>query len=143
MTFKCAVVNLPFGGGKGGITVDPKELSPFELERLSRGYIDAMADFIGPDVDIPAPDVYTNEMIMGWMVDQYSIIKRQIAPAVITGKPLTMGGKPGEGQGDCHGGLFYYGGDFAQARFEWLARYYDRGSAGFWQCRCYYRRVAF
>ena len=97
MTFKCAVVNLPFGGGKGGVTVDPKELSPFELERLSRGYIDAMADFIGPDVDIPAPDVYTNEMIMGWMVDQYSIIKRQIAPAVITGKPLTMGGSLGEG----------------------------------------------
>ena len=71
MTFKCAVANLPFGGGKGGITVNPKELSPFELERLSRGYIDAVADFIGPDIDIPAPDVYTNQMIMGWMVDQY------------------------------------------------------------------------
>ena len=106
MTFKCAVANLPFGGGKGGITVDPKSLSPFELERLSRGYIDAVADFIGPDVDIPAPDVYTNEMIMGWMVDQYSIIKRQIAPAVITGKPLTMGGSLGRDKATAMGAFF-------------------------------------
>lgn len=95
MTFKCAVVDLPFGGGKGGITVNPKELSKAELERLSRGYINAVADFIGPDTDIPAPDVYTNAMIMGWMMDQYSIIKRQIVPAVITGKPLSMGGSLG------------------------------------------------
>lgn len=95
MTFKCAVLNLPFGGGKGGITVDPKALSKLELERLSRGYIDAIADFIGPDVDILAPDVYTNAMIMGWMMDQYSIIRRQISPAVVTGKPLTMGGSVG------------------------------------------------
>ncbi|MDE2798774.1 MAG: Glu/Leu/Phe/Val dehydrogenase [Gemmatimonadota bacterium] len=106
MTFKCAVANLPFGGGKGGITVDPKSLSPFELERLSRGYIDAVADFIGPDVDIPAPDVYTNEMIMGWMVDQYGIIKRQIAPAVITGKPLTMGGSLGRDKATAMGAFF-------------------------------------
>jgi glutamate dehydrogenase/leucine dehydrogenase len=73
MTIKCAVLDLPFGGAKGGITVDPKQLSKLELERLSRGYIDAVADFIGPDVDIPAPDVYTNKLIMGWMVDEYSI----------------------------------------------------------------------
>jgi glutamate dehydrogenase (NADP+) len=92
MTFKCAALNLPYGGAKGGITVDPKNLSRFELERLSRGYIDAIADFIGPDIDIPAPDVYTNQMIMGWMMDQYSTIKRKIIPAVITGKPLSMGG---------------------------------------------------
>ena len=95
MTFKCALLNLPFGGGKGGITLDPKELSKSELERLSRGYIDAIADFIGPDVDILAPDVYTNATIMGWMMDQYSIIQRQISPAVVTGKPLTMGGSQG------------------------------------------------
>ena len=106
MTFKCAVANLPFGGGKGGITVNPKELSPFELERLSRGYIDAVADFIGPDVDIPAPDVYTNQMIMGWMVDEYSIIKRQITPAVITGKPLTMGGSLGRDTATAMGAFF-------------------------------------
>jgi glutamate dehydrogenase (NADP+) len=95
MTFKCAVLDLPYGGGKGGITVNPKELSRFELERLSRNYIDAIADFIGPDRDIPAPDVYTNPMIMGWMMDQYSTIARKIVPAVITGKPLSMGGSLG------------------------------------------------
>ena len=95
MTFKCAAVNLPFGGAKGGITLNPKELSKFELERLSRGYVNAIADFIGPDVDIPAPDVYTNPMIMGWMMDQYSIIRRKLSPAVITGKPLGMGGSQG------------------------------------------------
>jgi glutamate dehydrogenase (NADP+) len=95
MTFKCAALGLPFGGAKGGITLNPKELSKFELERLSRGYIDALADFIGPDLDIPAPDVYTNPMIMGWMMDQYSMIHRRITPAVVTGKPISMGGSLG------------------------------------------------
>ena len=95
MTFKCALLNLPFGGAKGGITVNPKELSKAELERLSRGYIEAIADFIGPDIDILAPDVYTNEMIMGWMMDQYSIIRRKICLGVVTGKPTTMGGSEG------------------------------------------------
>ncbi|MEM7066492.1 MAG: Glu/Leu/Phe/Val dehydrogenase [Cyanobacteria bacterium P01_B01_bin.77] len=95
MTFKCAALNLPFGGAKGGITLNPKELSKAELERLSRGYIDAIANFIGPDTDIPAPDVYTNPMIMGWMMDQYSIIRQQRSPAVITGKPVALGGSVG------------------------------------------------
>ena len=95
MTFKCAALGLPFGGGKGGVAVDPKELSTAELERLSRGYIDAVADFIGPDVDIPAPDVATNAMVMGWMMDQYATITRRIEPGVITGKPLSMGGSLG------------------------------------------------
>lgn len=95
MTFKCAVLNLPFGGGKGGITLNPKMLSRMELERLSRGYIDAIADFIGPDVDILAPDVYTNPMIMGWMMDQYSVIRRKISRAIVTGKPLALGGSEG------------------------------------------------
>ncbi|MBD1806025.1 Glu/Leu/Phe/Val dehydrogenase [Microcoleus sp. FACHB-SPT15] len=106
MTFKCAALNLPFGGGKGGITVDPKALSKLELERLSRGYIDAIADFIGPDVDILAPDVYTNAMIMGWMMDQYSIIRRQISPAVVTGKPITMGGSLGRDGATATGAFF-------------------------------------
>lgn len=106
MTFKCAVLNLPFGGAKGGITVDPKALSKLELERLSRGYVDAIADFIGPDVDILAPDVYTNAMIMGWMMDQYSIIRRQISPAVVTGKPLTMGGSVGRDGATATGAFF-------------------------------------
>ena len=95
MTFKAALLNLPFGGAKGGITINPKELSKQELERLSRGYIEAIADFMGPDVDILAPDVYTNSTIMGWMMDQYSIIRRQISPASVTGKPLAMGGSQG------------------------------------------------
>ncbi len=95
MTMKCAVMNLPFGGGKGGIAVDPKTLSPSELERLSRAYIDAVADFIGPDTDIPAPDVNTNPRIMGWMMDQYRIINRAEVRGVITGKPLEMGGSAG------------------------------------------------
>ena len=106
MTFKCAVLNLPFGGGKGGITLNPKALSKLELERLSRGYIDAIADFIGPDVDILAPDVYTNSMIMGWMMDQYSVIRRQFSPAVVTGKPLTMGGSIGRDGATATGAFF-------------------------------------
>jgi glutamate dehydrogenase (NADP+) len=95
MTFKCALLDLPFGGAKGGIIVDPKKLSKAELERLSRGYIDAIVNFVGPDIDILAPDVYTNSMIMGWMMDQYSIIHRKIIPGVVTGKPITMGGSQG------------------------------------------------
>jgi len=106
MTFKCAAVNLPFGGAKGGITLNPKELSKLELERLSRGYVDAIASFIGPDLDIPAPDVYTNPMIMGWMMDQYSIIKGMRSPAVITGKPVSMGGSLGRNTATGTGAFF-------------------------------------
>ena len=106
MTIKTAVVDLPFGGGKGGITVDPKSLSLHEVERLSRGYVDLIADAIGPDVDIPAPDVYTNPMIMGWMMDQWSTIKRARTPAVITGKPLSLGGSLGRDTATADGGFF-------------------------------------
>jgi len=95
MTIKCAVVGLPFGGAKGGITVNPKALSPMELERLSRVYIRVLADFIGPHRDIPAPDVYTNSRIMGWMMAEYEAIKRTHAPDVITGKPIELGGSVG------------------------------------------------
>lgn len=95
MTTKCAVMGLPFGGGKGGISVDPKNLSPAEMERLSRAYIDQVADFIGPDTDIPAPDVNTNPRVMGWMADQYRIITRAHRPDVITGKPVEVGGSAG------------------------------------------------
>ncbi len=106
MTCKCAVVGIPFGGAKGGITVDPHGLSHMELERLSRGFIQQVADFIGPDVDIPAPDVYTNARIMGWMMDEYSKIKRQHSPAVITGKPIPLGGSLG--RDDATGRGAYY-----------------------------------
>jgi glutamate dehydrogenase (NADP+) len=107
MTFKCAALDLPFGGAKGGITVNPKTLSRMELERLSRGYIDAIADFIGPNVDSLAPDVYTNPMIMGWMMDQYNIITRQIAPTgVVTGKPISLGGSLGRETATALGAFF-------------------------------------
>ena len=95
MTIKCSVIGIPFGGAKGGITVDPKQLSRLELERLSRSYIDSVKNFIGPDTDIPAPDVYTNAMIMGWMMDEYSKITGQYTPSVITGKPIPLGGSYG------------------------------------------------
>lgn len=103
MTFKCAALDLPFGGGKGGITVDPKELSLLELERLSRGYIERIADFIGPDVDIPAPDVATNELVIGWMSDQYNEIHRELCPAALTGKPISLGGSQGRATATADG----------------------------------------
>ena len=108
MTIKCAVVGIPFGGGKGGVIVDPKHLSRLELERLSRGYINAIADFIGPNRDIPAPDVYTNAMIMGWMMDEYSKIVRQATPAVITGKPIALGGSQGREDATGRGGILLH-----------------------------------
>jgi glutamate dehydrogenase (NADP+) len=106
MTFKCAVVGIPYGGGKGGVTVNPKELSLLEIERLSRGYMSAIADFIGPDVDIPAPDVYTNSMIMGWMADEYSNISRAYTPAIVTGKPVELGGSLGREEATGRGGFY-------------------------------------
>lgn len=106
MTIKCAVMDLPFGGAKGGVAVNPKELSRLELERLSRSYIRGIADIIGPKRDIPAPDVYTNATIMGWMADEYSQIKRQQLPGVITGKPIHLNGSLGRvaatGRGALH-----------------------------------------
>jgi len=106
MTFKCAVMNLPYGGGKGAVQVDPRKLSKAELERLSRAYMQAFARIIGPDRDIPAPDVYTNSMIMGWMADEYAQIVGQHQPAVITGKPLALGGSLGRGDATARGGYY-------------------------------------
>ncbi len=106
MTFKCALVGVPFGGAKGGVIVDPKSLSRLEVERLSRGFIEQIADFIGPNTDIPAPDVYTNAMIMGWMMDEYSKIVRRYTPDIITGKPVALGGSVG--REDATGRGAYY-----------------------------------
>ncbi len=106
MTFKCAVMNLPYGGGKGAVQVDPRALSRAELERLSRSYVQAFAGMIGPDRDIPAPDVYTNSMIMGWMADEYSSMVRQPSPAVITGKPIPLGGSLGRDDATARGGYY-------------------------------------
>lgn len=103
MTFKCAVVGLPYGGGKGGVICDPKELSAGELERLSRGYIQAIAPIVGPEKDIPAPDVYTNSQIMAWMMDEFCKIRQYNAFGVITGKPLKVGGSLGRNEATARG----------------------------------------
>ncbi|HMN19416.1 MAG TPA: Glu/Leu/Phe/Val dehydrogenase [Candidatus Moranbacteria bacterium] len=92
MTWKTAVANIPLGGAKGGVIVDPRSLSEGELERLSRGYMRAIFAIVGPEIDIPAPDVYTDARIMGYMLDEYEIISRHHAPGIITGKPLALGG---------------------------------------------------
>ncbi len=95
MTWKCAVVNIPFGGAKGGIICDPKNMSRGELERMTRRYTAELIEFIGPEKDVPAPDVNTNEQTMAWMMDTYSMHMRQTVTAVVTGKPLNMGGSRG------------------------------------------------
>jgi glutamate dehydrogenase/leucine dehydrogenase len=92
MALKCAVMNIPFGGAKGGVAVNPLELSRLDLENVTRGYIRAIADHIGPFKDIPAPDVYTDEQIMAWILDEYERIRREHVPAVVTGKPPELGG---------------------------------------------------
>ena len=106
MTWKTAITNLPLGGGKGGVICDPKKMSQAELERLSRGYVRAAYDFIGPEIDVPAPDVYTTPQIMAWMMDEYEKIARHSAPGVITGKPLENGGSLGRGDATARGGMY-------------------------------------
>lgn len=106
MGIKCAIVNIPYGGGKGGVIVNPKELSRGELERLSRAYARAFADVIGPHIDIPAPDVYTDAQIMAWILDEYEKIHKGHFPAVITGKPLELGGSLGRDNATALGGVY-------------------------------------
>src|SRR6201982_2682488 len=95
MTWKCAVVNIPFGGAKGGIICDPKKMSQGELERMTRRYTAELMEFIGPEKDVPAPDMNTNEQTMAWMMDTYSMHMRQTVTAVVTGKPINIGGSRG------------------------------------------------
>ena len=106
MTMKCAVMNLPYGGAKGAVQVNPHTLSKSEIERLARAYVQAFARTIGPDRDIPGPDVYTNSMIMGWMADEYASIVGYSTPAVITGKPITLGGSFGREDATARGGYY-------------------------------------
>jgi len=95
MTWKCAVVNIPFGGAKGGVICDPKKMSIGELERMTRRYTSELIEFIGPEKDVPAPDINTNEQTMAWIMDTYSMHMRQTVTAVVTGKPLNIGGSRG------------------------------------------------
>jgi glutamate dehydrogenase (NAD(P)+) len=106
MTWKCAVVDIPLGGGKGGVICNPKELSMGELERLSRGYIRALGHYIGPETDIPAPDVYTTPQVMAWMMDEYSKLVGHNVPGMITGKPIPLGGSEGRGDATARGGMY-------------------------------------
>ena len=106
MTWKTAVVDIPLGGGKGGIICNPKVMSPTELERMSRAYIRQVGHFIGEEVDVPAPDVYTTPQIMAWMMDEYSFMRGYNVPGVITGKPLPLGGSAGRGDATARGGMY-------------------------------------
>jgi glutamate dehydrogenase (NAD(P)+) len=106
MTWKTAVVDIPLGGGKGGIVCNPKEMSERELERLSRAYIRQVGRIIGEEVDVPAPDVYTTPQIMAWMMDEYSFIRGYNVPGVITGKPIPLGGSQGRGDATARGGMY-------------------------------------
>ena len=140
MTVKCAVAGLPFGGAKGGVTVNPKELSLMEIERLSRGYIRAFADVLGEKRDIPAPDVYTNATIMGWMADEYAMIARRQEPGIITGKPLHLNGSKGREFATGQGALF--------ALQEYLEHYKPNGQQitiavqGFGNAGFHFARIA-
>ncbi|MEP6704236.1 MAG: Glu/Leu/Phe/Val dehydrogenase [Acidobacteriota bacterium] len=106
MTWKCAVVNVPFGGGKGGIICNPQQMSIGELERLTRRYTAELIDFIGPDKDVPAPDMNTNEQTMAWIMDTYSMHARHTVTAVVTGKPVALGGSLGRREATGRGVLF-------------------------------------
>ncbi len=106
MTWKCAVVNIPFGGAKGGVTCNPREMTSLELERLTRRYTSAILPLIGPEQDIPAPDVYTNPQTMAWIMDTYSMTRGYTIPGVVTGKPLSLGGSLGRNEATGRG-VFY------------------------------------
>jgi glutamate dehydrogenase (NAD(P)+) len=106
MTWKTACVGIPLGGGKGGVICNPKEMSHSELERLSRAYIDAIGMIIGPELDIPAPDVYTDPQIMAWMMDEFAKVRGHNAPGVITGKPIALGGSQGRGDATARGAVY-------------------------------------
>lgn len=106
MTWKTAVVGIPYGGAKGGVIVDTKKLSKEELEKLSRGYVRAVHKFIGPNVDVPAPDMYTTPEIMAWMANEYSRIAGENTPASFTGKPVEVGGSLGRADSTSVGGVY-------------------------------------
>src|SRR5256886_15295870 len=105
MTWKCALVNIPFGGSKGGVVCDPPTMSMTELERVTRRYTASIIETLGPDSDVPAPDVNTNERVMAWIMDTYSMHHRHTVTAVVTGKPIEMGGSLGRREATGRGGM--------------------------------------
>ncbi len=136
MTWKTAVMDIPYGGAKGGVICNPKAMSEKELENLARGYIRAIGRFIGPEKDIPAPDVYTTPQIMAWMMDEYSKIVGYNAFGVITGKPIPLGGSLGRGDATARGGMYtvreaarFFGIDLKEATFA-VQGYGNAGSFG-------------
>ena len=147
MTFKCAAVKIPYGGAKGGVCVNPRSLSHRERERISKAYIDAFADFIGPDVDIPAPDMYTDERVMGWMYSEYQKIKGGHPRDVITGKPVALGGIEGRASATGYGGYFVL--DYLLRTHNWKFKLPPRremtiavqgfGQVGYWFSEMCYR----
>ena len=139
MTWKCAVADIPLGGGKGGVIVDPSTLSVTEKERLVRGWVQKMVKNIGPRQDVPAPDVGTTPQMMGWMMDEYSRLTGQYTPGVITGKPVGGGGSLGRTEATGYGGYLYCarGDEAPQAGPEAVSGSHP----GIWQCgpvRCYW-----
>ena len=128
MTWKCAVVNIPFGGAKGGITVDPKALSQDELERMTRRFTSEISIILGPDRDIPAPDVYTNSQTMAWMMDTYSMIMGFSSLGVVTGKPLSVGGSAGRNEATAEG-CFVAIEEAARRHREWVATLLVQGAS--------------
>jgi glutamate dehydrogenase/leucine dehydrogenase len=106
MTWKCAVVGIPFGGGKGGVQCNPKEMNMAELENMTRRFASELVGFIGPDRDIPAPDVYTNPQVMAWIMDTYSMHKGHSVPGVVTGKPISIGGSKGRNEATGRGCVY-------------------------------------
>jgi glutamate dehydrogenase len=115
MAIKCAVVDIPFGGAKGGVVIDPKEHNEVTLERVSRAYVKAFQPHLGVDIDIPAPDVYTNPQVMAWMLDEYEAIIGQSSPGFITGKPLALGGSKGRDIATALGAVFVIS-EYAKAK---------------------------
>ena len=147
MTFKCAAVKVPFGGAKGGICVNHRELSNREIERISKAYISAFVDFIGPDEDIPAPDIGTGERVMGWMFSEYRRIKGGHPRDVVTGKPTALGGIPGRRSATGYGGFYVL--DYLLRNHGWQFQISNKddltiaiqgfGQVGYWFAEACYR----
>ena len=133
MTWKCAVVNIPFGGAKGGVICDPHKMSKGELERMTRRYTAELIEFIGPEKDVPAPDVNTNEQTMAWMMDTYSMHMRQTVTAVVTGKPINIGGSRGRREATGRGVMIVC--DEAMQAAGHVHRRLPRDHPGLRQCR--------